>query len=382
MSEMITSRPDLRDKGKTPAPRRPHRRGPDCGADRRHRTRVLDGPEAARWYRPRRADHRHQHGLPGARKTTNGPARHYGVTRRWRWPSSKPWWPPAAGVPVTLKMRTGWCAAEKNAPGIARAAEAAGIALLTVQHGRTREQATAARPNTTPSPRSRPAAHSRGGLTAISTAPRRRAPCCATIGVDRSDGRAAQGRPWIFRDRHFLAAPASTSPRRWWPRCAAPCSSTCRSTTPSMASTPVRARRASNIIGGKRLFGAEVFRQRMLTLDNRQLNTPWPTTSTGWPSGDRAVQPAAAAAAQPEPLPGRMSNSIDACIRANLASYFRDLATLSPARSNDMVVIPRSGRCRRRDAAHRQQPVARRAVARAQPQHAAQEAARARPPLE
>ena len=40
---------------------------------------------------------------------------------------------------MTLKMRTGWCQAERNALRIARAAESAGIAMLTV-HGRTREQ--------------------------------------------------------------------------------------------------------------------------------------------------------------------------------------------------------------------------------------------------
>src|SRR6478735_9323968 len=42
-------------------------------------------------------------------------------------------------VPVTLKMRTGWCQAEKNAVALARAAESAGVAMVTV-HGRTREQ--------------------------------------------------------------------------------------------------------------------------------------------------------------------------------------------------------------------------------------------------
>ena len=45
----------------------------------------------------------------------------------------------ARGVPVTLKMRTGWCDSERNALRIARAAESAGIAMVTV-HGRTREQ--------------------------------------------------------------------------------------------------------------------------------------------------------------------------------------------------------------------------------------------------
>jgi tRNA-dihydrouridine synthase B len=42
-------------------------------------------------------------------------------------------------VPVTLKMRTGWCATERNALQLARAAESAGIAMVVV-HGRTREQ--------------------------------------------------------------------------------------------------------------------------------------------------------------------------------------------------------------------------------------------------
>src|SRR5262245_45795474 len=43
----------------------------------------------------------------------------------------------AVSVPVMLKMRTGWDAASRNAPELARRAEAAGVALITV-HGRTR----------------------------------------------------------------------------------------------------------------------------------------------------------------------------------------------------------------------------------------------------
>src|SRR5690349_16446667 len=42
----------------------------------------------------------------------------------------------ARNVPVTLKMRTGWCDAERNALRIALAAEGAGVAMVTV-HGRT-----------------------------------------------------------------------------------------------------------------------------------------------------------------------------------------------------------------------------------------------------
>lgn len=45
----------------------------------------------------------------------------------------------AVSVPVTLKMRLGWDDRSRNAPELARRAEAAGIQLLTV-HGRTRQQ--------------------------------------------------------------------------------------------------------------------------------------------------------------------------------------------------------------------------------------------------
>jgi tRNA-dihydrouridine synthase B len=45
----------------------------------------------------------------------------------------------AVSVPVTLKMRLGWDDASRNAPELARRAEAAGIRLITV-HGRTRCQ--------------------------------------------------------------------------------------------------------------------------------------------------------------------------------------------------------------------------------------------------
>jgi tRNA-dihydrouridine synthase B len=45
----------------------------------------------------------------------------------------------AVSVPVTLKMRLGWDDSARNAPALARRAEAAGIRLITV-HGRTRCQ--------------------------------------------------------------------------------------------------------------------------------------------------------------------------------------------------------------------------------------------------
>jgi tRNA-dihydrouridine synthase B len=45
----------------------------------------------------------------------------------------------AVRVPVTLKMRTGWDGANRNAPRLAKIAEDAGIQMVTV-HGRTRAQ--------------------------------------------------------------------------------------------------------------------------------------------------------------------------------------------------------------------------------------------------
>jgi tRNA-dihydrouridine synthase B len=45
----------------------------------------------------------------------------------------------AVDLPVTLKMRTGWDDANRNAPSLAKIAEACGIQMLTI-HGRTRCQ--------------------------------------------------------------------------------------------------------------------------------------------------------------------------------------------------------------------------------------------------
>ena len=45
----------------------------------------------------------------------------------------------AVSIPVTVKMRTGWNETEFTAPELAKRAEAAGAAAVTV-HGRTREQ--------------------------------------------------------------------------------------------------------------------------------------------------------------------------------------------------------------------------------------------------
>ncbi len=109
-------------------------------------------------------------------------------------------------IPVTLKMRSGWCATERNALRLARAAEGAGVAMVTV-HGRTREQGY-------------------GGEAEYDTVAAVKAalavPVVANGDIDspararavlehtRADalmiGRAAMGRPWIFSEiAHYLA---------------------------------------------------------------------------------------------------------------------------------------------------------------------------------
>jgi tRNA-dihydrouridine synthase B len=109
-------------------------------------------------------------------------------------------------VPVTLKMRTGWCEAERNAVRIARAAESAGVAMVTV-HGRTREQGYKGQAEYDT------IAAVKAALTIpvvangdIDSPQKAREVLAYTKADALMVGRAAQGRPWIFREiAHFLA---------------------------------------------------------------------------------------------------------------------------------------------------------------------------------
>ena len=113
-------------------------------------------------------------------------------------------------VPVTLKMRTGWCDSARNAPVIARAAEAAGVQLLTI-HGRTREQGYQglAEHETVA------AIKAAVGIPVVANgdidSPQKARDVLQSTGCDAvMIGRAAQGRPWLFREiAHFLATGAT-----------------------------------------------------------------------------------------------------------------------------------------------------------------------------
>ncbi len=109
-------------------------------------------------------------------------------------------------VPVTLKMRTGWCASERNALQIARAAEAAGIAMVVV-HGRTREQGYTGEAEHATVAAVKAALRIPVVANGDIDSPERARQVLAATGCDAvMIGRAAQGRPWIFREiDHFLA---------------------------------------------------------------------------------------------------------------------------------------------------------------------------------
>ena len=119
----------------------------------------------------------------------------------------------AVDVPVTLKFRTGWDRAQRNALTIARMAEDSGIAMLTL-HGRTRadgyrgdaEYETIA------------AVKAAVGIPVVANgdidSPQKARQVLAATGADAvMIGRAAQGRPWIFREiAHYLQTGACLPP--------------------------------------------------------------------------------------------------------------------------------------------------------------------------
>ena len=110
------------------------------------------------------------------------------------------------GVPVTLKMRSGWCAAERNALRLARAAESAGVAMVTV-HGRTREQGYGGDAEYDTVAAVKAALKVPVVANGDIDSPAKAAAVLARTGADAlMIGRAAMGRPWIFREiAHWLA---------------------------------------------------------------------------------------------------------------------------------------------------------------------------------
>jgi len=126
------------------------------------------------------------------------------------------------GVPVTLKMRTGWCDSERNALALARAAEAAGVALVTV-HGRTRDQGYKGQAEYDTVAAVKAALRIPVVANGDIDSPAKAAAVLRATGADAlMIGRAAQGRPWLFAEvAHHLAtggelpAPSTQDVRQW-----------------------------------------------------------------------------------------------------------------------------------------------------------------------
>ena len=118
-------------------------------------------------------------------------------------------------VPVTLKIRTGWNRENRNAVHIARLAEAAGISMLTV-HGRTRADLYHGEAEYDTIAAVKAAVRIPVVANGDIDSPAKARAVLAATGADAiMIGRAAQGRPWLFREiEHFLATGELLPPPR------------------------------------------------------------------------------------------------------------------------------------------------------------------------
>ncbi|MQR02273.1 tRNA dihydrouridine synthase DusB [Glaciimonas soli] len=111
----------------------------------------------------------------------------------------------AVDVPVTLKIRTGWDRLNKNALKVARLAETAGITMLTM-HGRTRADGYKGDAEYDTIAAVKAAVSIPVVANGDITTPEKARQVLEYTKADAiMIGRAAQGRPWIFREiDHFL----------------------------------------------------------------------------------------------------------------------------------------------------------------------------------
>ena len=111
----------------------------------------------------------------------------------------------AVSVPVTLKIRTGWDRANRNGVRIAQIAEQAGIAALAV-HGRTRADGYRGEAEYDTIREIKQAVSIPVIANGDITTPEKAKFVLEYTGADAvMIGRAAQGRPWIFREiDHYL----------------------------------------------------------------------------------------------------------------------------------------------------------------------------------
>ena len=111
----------------------------------------------------------------------------------------------AVEVPVTLKFRTGWDRANRNALRVALLAESLGVAMLTL-HGRTRADLYTGEAEYDTIREVKSAVSIPVVANGDIDSPQKALDVLEATGADAvMIGRAAQGRPWIFREiDHFL----------------------------------------------------------------------------------------------------------------------------------------------------------------------------------
>ncbi|MFQ3788246.1 tRNA dihydrouridine synthase DusB [Halomonas sp. A29] len=119
----------------------------------------------------------------------------------------------AVEVPVTLKIRTGWCAESNNGVRVAQLAEAAGIQALAV-HGRHRQQRYLGEAEYDTIAAIKQAVRIPVFANGDIDSPRKAAQVLDYTGADAvMVGRGAQGNPWIFREiDHYLRHGRSCPP--------------------------------------------------------------------------------------------------------------------------------------------------------------------------
>jgi tRNA-dihydrouridine synthase B len=119
----------------------------------------------------------------------------------------------AVDVPVTLKFRTGWDTANKNALTVARIAEESGVQLLSL-HGRTRACGFSGRAEYDTIREVKQYTRLPVVANGDINTPEDAKHVLAYTGADGvMIGRAAQGRPWIFREiAHYLSTGARLAP--------------------------------------------------------------------------------------------------------------------------------------------------------------------------
>jgi tRNA-dihydrouridine synthase B len=120
------------------------------------------------------------------------------------------------GIPVTLKTRTGWDREHRNALRIAYLAQETGIAALTL-HGRTRADLYLGEAEYDTIREVKASISIPVVANGDIDSPEKARAVLAYTGADAvMIGRAAQGRPWIFREiDHFLRKGQTLAPPTW-----------------------------------------------------------------------------------------------------------------------------------------------------------------------